>query len=576
MLKKSFFFLGLIVFSVFFISCPDSPPPPSKDIAVESISFEISTDVLCIGEGFTLSPKFIPENATNKRLDWTSSAESVVTVGKDGGVKARGLGEATIIARTKDGGFEATCDISVVIIKSVYLNKSSLSLAVSKSETLIPRSTVSNGYEVIYTWTSSDEDIATVDENGRVTAKKSGIAGITVTTDPGNLSATCTLTVGDTPIKHFMITPTDLKLSLNNSSQLYPVFTPSDASNKTVFWESEDETIATVDQNGLVTGIKAGFTYIKATTEVGNLSAYCQIQVLFKPVISVDISPTFPDLFAGQTCQLSAKFTPEDASNKKVSWSSNNDSVATVDENGLVTAHTAGDAKITVTTDDGNKTNTTTVRVFNNSLAVGILLPPNDSYLNVTETEGSVRLAMGLGEVLEENLWTPANTSDYGQYIFYFFAESGQTYYVEWDDKKDGSSHNNKKNYTGDVEVLGVVDPNTNYFVKQFTNTDNGYDRGSYKQSFTANSSSYIFIPIVPYDNGIENNGSFAIRISRASSPEPRTKFSWYLDGVKIPDADDYEYVLNTAELNSGKHRVTVIASRDDVVESAEYVYIKE
>lgn len=135
------------------------------------------------------------------------------------------------------------------------------------------------------------------------------------------------------------------------------------------------------------------------------------------------------------------------------------------------------------------------------------------------------------------------------------------------------SKHNGKQNYTANIEVYGIYSPDLNRLSNWYYINADGYTTN---RTFSLPYSTYVLIPIEVVGSSQLEQGSFAIRVNDPRNPEARTKFSWYLDGEQIEDADDYEYILDTTELNSDKHRVTVIASRDDVVESAEYVYVKE
>ncbi len=136
-----------------------------------------------------------PDKATNKILEWESSDESVATVDADGMVTAHSGGTTVITARATDGSKIGSNSYSVTVIpvESVALNKSALSLAIGASETLTATAKPDNpsGYRV--GWGSSDEEIATVDTGGVVTAVAAGTATITATVD--NKSASCDVTV---------------------------------------------------------------------------------------------------------------------------------------------------------------------------------------------------------------------------------------------------------------------------------------------------------------------------------------------------------------------------------------------
>lgn len=164
------------------------------------------------------------------------------------------------------------------------------------------------------------------------------------------------------------ITPTTATLTaIGETLTLTPQITPSDASNKSVTYLSDNESVATVSDTGVVTAVANGTAVITVTTADGNKTATCTVTVNIPPstvsVTGVSVSPTSKSLKVGETVQLTATVSPQDATNKAVTYASSKPSVATVSETGLVTAKSAGTATITVTTVDGNKTATSTITV---------------------------------------------------------------------------------------------------------------------------------------------------------------------------------------------------------------------
>lgn len=156
-----------------------------------------------------------------------------------------------------------------------------------------------------------------------------------------------------------------ISLAVGATQELVATVMPSVATNKNVTWTSDHPEIATVE-NGVVTAVAAGEATITAKTEDGNNVATCTVTVA-TPVTAVTLDKTTLSIKRGNTETLTATIEPENASNKNVTWASDNEAVATVDENGVVTAVSAGTANITVTTVDGNKTATCAVTVSNPS-----------------------------------------------------------------------------------------------------------------------------------------------------------------------------------------------------------------
>ena len=267
----------------------------------------------------------------------------------------------------------------IISVTGVKLDKEALELVEGDSYQLTATVAPANAHNKKVTWSSSDESIATVDQNGKVIAIKEGTAIITVTTEDGGKIATCTVTVtakeepepDPIPVIGVTLDKTELALIEGETAELVATVTPDDADNKNVTWSSSDESIATVDQNGKVTAIKEGTAIITVTTEDGGKTATCTVTVTAKeepdpdpiPVDDVTLNVDSMELEEGETGQLIATVTPDDADNKNVIWSSSDESIATVDQNGKVTAIKEGTAIITVTTEDGGKTDTCTVTV---------------------------------------------------------------------------------------------------------------------------------------------------------------------------------------------------------------------
>ena len=158
-----------------------------------------------------------------------------------------------------------------------------------------------------------------------------------------------------------------MSLAIGNSEAITATILPSTADNKNITWTSNDRTIAVVNgasTTATITGLKVGSATITATTVDGAKTATCKVTVTNAVnVQSVALNKTSVDLYVGETTTLTTTIAPSDASDKKVSWKSNDETVATVNSSGLVTAKKAGSAIITVTTNNSSKTATCTVSV---------------------------------------------------------------------------------------------------------------------------------------------------------------------------------------------------------------------
>ncbi len=191
-------------------------------------------------------------------------------------------------------------------------------------------------------------------------------------------------------------------IAIGASETLTATITPANADNQAVTWSSDNTAVATVNQNGQVTGVAAGTATITVTTQDGNKTAFCTVTVpdpTADPVAvtGVSLNKTSTSLTVGSSETLTATVAPANATNQAVTWSSKNTAVATVNQNGLVTAVAAGTATITVTTADGNKTATCTVTV---SAAVTPTVPQSGLTIHVPEVYEAKTLAGGYGGTL--------------------------------------------------------------------------------------------------------------------------------------------------------------------------------
>ena len=250
-------------------------------VEVTGISIQTTNANIEIGSTLQLNATVTPGNAANKNIIWSSSNNEIVSVDENGLVTALSIGEATITAETSNG-LKATCTITVTpkVIDVTGITLDTTEAQLVEGESLILSATVDpeNATDKTVSWSSSDNEIATVG-NGMVTALKAGTVTITAETSNG-LKATCTITV--TP-KEILATSISIdKESIEGvegtTVQLTATVLPDDATNTNVTWESSDERIATVDGNGLVTIHSIGSaTIIASTTDGSNLTATCNI-----------------------------------------------------------------------------------------------------------------------------------------------------------------------------------------------------------------------------------------------------------------------------------------------------------
>ena len=206
--------------------------------------------------------------------------------------------------------------------------------------------------------------------------------------DYGNDSTQFTLTIeaaANVPVDRVALSPSTLNLKEDETGTLTATVEPSNATNKNVTWESSNTSVATVDASGLVTAVSAGTATITVTTEDGDKTATCEVTVTAATVsvTGVTLNKTSTSLYVGDTETLTATVAPANATNKAVTWTSSNPSVAKV-ENGVVTALACGTAVITATAADGSGASASC------TVTVSSYLPPaNPNYrITVEATQG--------------------------------------------------------------------------------------------------------------------------------------------------------------------------------------------
>lgn len=339
---------------------------------VDSIAFKQSIyEFSASGSGSYFIPEMeiLPKESVEP-ITFTSSDESIATV-NNGKVTFKGYGTATITATTASGK-TAACTVKINrAVSGVHLDYSKLSLKAGETAALTATVYPSNAANKAVKWISSAPDIASVDQTGKITALKPGITTITVETEDGGYTATCNVTVIDSSIVSVTgvkLSATVAELTIGNSKQLTAAISPTNATNKGVTWSSSNTNVASVSSSGVVVAKGEGTATITVRTDDGGYTAACTIRVS-KPspsvvaVTGVKLSAIGIELPVGGSKRLSATITPSNATNKGVTWSSDNTSVAAVNASGLITAKGEGTATVTVRTDDGGYTATCKITV---------------------------------------------------------------------------------------------------------------------------------------------------------------------------------------------------------------------
>ena len=245
----------------------------SVTVPIESITLNKSELTLYKGESETLVATIVPTDATENNITWGTLNSHIAAVDSNGKVTAIGGGKTTITA--KAGSKVTSCIVTVIApVESITLNRTNITLGEGESVTLKATVIPKDATDDTVTWYSSDESIATVDQNGTVNAIKQGAA--TIVAKAGDKQATCALTVIK-KVESIALDQTRLTLLAGETTTLTVTVLPEDATDKTVTWRTYDSSVATVE-NGIVKAIGVGATTIIAS--VGQFSVSCSVLVL--------------------------------------------------------------------------------------------------------------------------------------------------------------------------------------------------------------------------------------------------------------------------------------------------------
>lgn len=287
-MKNKFFALFTILLSISLITTYSCKKEKDKSVSVTEVGLNKTSTTLIEGETETLVATVMPENATDKSVVWESGNESAAAVSQEGLVTAVGEGKATITVKTNDGGFSASCEVTVnkkvIAVTGVKLSAASMTLREGEKGTLTATVEPANATNKNVEWWTSDLDIVSVistsgGSNGYVEARKAGKATVTVKTEDGEFSASCEITVEkkEVPVTGISIEPSSLKLPAGYTYSLIPHVQPSDATNQNIKWLSTNESVATVNAEGKVTAVAAGSAEIRAMLE--GKFATCPVEV---------------------------------------------------------------------------------------------------------------------------------------------------------------------------------------------------------------------------------------------------------------------------------------------------------
>ena len=368
----------------------DSTSP--DDGEVESIAVTPSSATVAVGANLTLSAE-VRDGAgqlmAGRRVTWSSEDDAIATVSASGVVTGRTIGTVMIAASTVGKNAFSEVTVNPTPVSFVRLSHNNHAMRVGETFLLVAEA-LDGGGRVLsgrpFTWTTSNASVATVTNDGLVTAVSTGGAVITASAEGKSESAS--ISVSLVPVANVVIVEEASDIVVGQNTQLTAEVRDASGgilTGRLVSWSSNRTSVATVSSSGLVTGNAAGTATITATSE-GKMGT-ATINVSPRPVSSVIVSPGQLSLIVGQTRQLTISITDDRGqilSGRPVSFSSNNSQIVSVSPSGLLTGISAGMATITATSE--GKTGTADVTVT----------PVPVSMVEVTPSQSSIIVGHGV------------------------------------------------------------------------------------------------------------------------------------------------------------------------------------
>ena len=383
-------FLTLLALSSFLVACGDDPEPPVEDIKVSGISLKETSKVLDVDETFTLVASIKPSNATNKNITWsiTQNNEYISLNSFEGSqvtVTALKEGSAKVTAKTDDGDFTASCNFTVIYndptihVSGISLDIPSKEIKVDDTFDLVATIAPDNADNKNISWSifQSDDVLSLSATSGSavtVTGLKEGNATVIATSEDGGYKATCGVNViAKVPpvvsVSGISLNESSKEIKVDGAFTLEATIEPSNATNKGVSWSiTQTDTFVSISANSgstvTVTGLKEGTAKVTAKSDDGGFKADCDVTVIAKEVPTVDVTgislnKNSHEFTVDDTVELVATITPNNATNKGVSWSITQTGTfvslnKSTGDKVTVTALDEGNATVTAKSDDGN------------------------------------------------------------------------------------------------------------------------------------------------------------------------------------------------------------------------------
>ncbi len=378
---------------------------------VTSLTIDAPANIIDTDNGaLQLTATVLPSEASGQPLEWSSDNTTIATVSSDGLVTARSNGVVNITATANFGlGVEDTITITIsnqdatppiVLVDSISITGpsdriTSFSGTLQLDATALPV----DASDRSLSWSVSDTNVATVSSTGLVSPVGAGSVVVTATANDGSgISANKTIEVTN-HITSITITPSTNKIETHGDTiDFDAIILPADATNQSIAWSVDNPVYATIDDDGVLTANANGAVTVTAQTQDGSSIQATRevtidngrIEVIFVTILPLDETITTDE----GTLQFTASIYPSDATDPSVTWSSSDESVATVDQTGLVTAKGNGITNILAQSPDGPSM-VRELTISNQSsgpiVLEGIAFDPSTVY--IAEKDGTLQLS---------------------------------------------------------------------------------------------------------------------------------------------------------------------------------------
>lgn len=326
---------------------------------------------LKVGETANVAYSVTPKNLMEHTVKWESENAYIASVSASGKITARAAGSTHIVATMESGDTaRVTVKVSGKAVTELVIVDNDIELEIGESATF-DYIMNEDADDKRVKWSSDDESVAKIDQNGCVTAVGGGIATITLLAVNG-MTATASVYV-PSEVRTVKLYPDKAELDVGAALDLDAYIFPGNARNRELTWASSDENVAVVDENGTVTGIAPGSCLIRATT-VNGVNAFSNITVAYLPdgiLLSPDIVVLGKE---NRNASMSVAVSPENASGCTLTWSSSNENVVKVSSSGTLTATGFGVATVTASSSNG----------VSGDATVYVCEPPTAIYLDAT------------------------------------------------------------------------------------------------------------------------------------------------------------------------------------------------